>query len=191
MKKEKFNPWPYGLAVVLIAFCVIQLSLVTLASRNFQGLEDVEYYRHGVEYGKEIERQEKQQDLEWTVAHNLEQALKPTDRFPLRIALLDSDEKPIMHAKLRIKVGRTATKEEDLVYELKEVGPGIYACKIRLGLGNWKVNIEADKGENLVKVEFRHRVGRGAAPPGPAAPSSAPPMSLNSSVPIQAEQEKL
>lgn len=169
MKKEDFNPWPYGLAGVLIAFCVIQFSLVTLATRSFEGLADVEYYRHGVEYGKEIDRQERQRSLDWTVAHNLEQATKPADKFPLRVALLDSDKKPIMHAKLRVTVGRVATKREDQSYEFKEVGPGVYASEIQLGLGNWRLNLEAEKGDNLVKVEFRHRVGSGAAPAGPAA----------------------
>lgn len=168
MKKKDFNPWPIGLSVALITFCLIQFSLVTIAATNFEGLEDVEYYRHGVEYGKEIDRQEKQQSLEWTVAHNLEQATKPTEKFPLRVALLDSDGKPIMHAKLRVKIGRTATNKEDLAYEFKEAGPGIYACEVRFGLGNWKMNLEAEKGKDIVKVEFRHRVGRGPASDGPS-----------------------
>ncbi len=169
MTKKDFNPWPYGLAAALIAFCVIQFSLVATAHSNFEGLVDVEYYRHGVEYGKEIDRQEKQRSLEWTVAHNLEQARLPNDKFPLRVALLDSDTKPIMHAKLRVTVGRTATNREDRVYELKEVGPGVYAGEVGLGLGNWRMGFEAEKGENIVKVDFRHRVGKGRAPAGPAA----------------------
>jgi nitrogen fixation protein FixH len=159
MKKKNFNPWPYGLAAVLIAFCVIQFSLVALASSGFEGLDDVEYYRHGVEYGQEIERQEQQRDLGWTIAHNLDQAAQPTEQFPLRIALLNYDQKPIQHAKLKVKIGRTATLKEDQVYEFKEVGPGIYSTDVKLGLGNWKLDLEAEKGEDLVKVEFRHRVG--------------------------------
>jgi nitrogen fixation protein FixH len=166
--KKSFNPWPYGLAGALIAFCVIQFSLVAIATTSFEGLVDVEYYRHGVEYGKEIDRQEKQRSLEWTVAHNLQQATKPTEKFPLRIALLDSDKKPIMHAKLRVTVGRSATNRDDQSYDLKEVGPGVYAADVRLALGNWRMNLEAEKGDNIVKADFRHRVGRGFAPSGVA-----------------------
>ncbi len=158
MKKKPFNPWPYGLAGVLIAFCIIQFSLVAVASNSFEGLDDVEYYRHGVEYGEEIDRQERQQDLGWTIAHNLEQSTEPSQAFPFRIALLDYDKKPVMHAKVSAKIGRPATIREDQVYELKEVGPGVYSCDVKLGQGNWKLDLEAEKGENLVKVEFRHKV---------------------------------
>lgn len=169
MKKKKFNPWPYGLAATLITFCVIQFSLVALASSGFQGLDDVEYYRHGVEYGKEIDRQERQRDLGWTIDHNLAMAQAPNEQFPLRIALLDYDKKPVMHAKVKLKIGRPATLKDDRSYELKEVGPGIYASDVNLGFGNWKLDLEADKGKDIVKVEFRHNVGK-----MPEAPTARP-----------------
>lgn len=165
MKKD-FNPWPYGLVGVLVIFCTIQLSLVTMATTTFEGLEDVEYYRAGVEYGKELERKEKQRSLEWTVDHNLDQATHIKGPFPLRVALLDCDKKPIQHAKVQITVGRPATKRQDFARKLKEVGPGIYACDIDLTKGNWRLELEALKGDNLVKVKFRHRVE--AVESGPA-----------------------
>lgn len=168
--KKKFNPWPAGLAATLIAFCLVQFSLVTLASSGFEGLDDVEYYRHGVEYGKEIDRQERQMDLDWTIAHNFDQAHEPNPEFPLRVALLDHDHKPIMRAKVRVKIGRTATIREDRTYSLTEVGPGIYESPVAIGLGNWKLNLEAEKGEDVVKVEFRHGISA-------AAPSTAPAQS--------------
>jgi nitrogen fixation protein FixH len=134
---------------------------VAVASSGFEGLDDVEYYRHGIEYGDEIDRQERQRDLEWTIAHNFDKAQTPSEAFPLRIALLNSDHKPIMHAKAKVKIGRPATLREDQTYELKEVGPGIYATDVNLGLGNWKIDVEVEKGDDLVKVEFRHSVSGG------------------------------
>lgn len=151
--KGKFNPWPYGLAATLIAFCVIQFSLVATASSSFEGLDDVEYYRHGIEYGQEIERQERQKDLDWTIAHQLtEQGSK------LQVALLDADQKPVMRAKVKVRVGRPATLKDDRSYQLEEVGPGIYAAPVGLSAGKWKFDLEAAKGDNLVKVEFRHQM---------------------------------
>lgn len=163
---SKFNPWPWGLAATLAAFCLIQFSLVALASSGFEGLDDVEYYRHGVEYGKEIDRQARQQDLGWTISENLRQASAPSQKFPLRIALLDGDQKPLMHANVSIKIGRPATVRDDKTYKLAEVGPGIYASDVVLGPGSWKCNLVAEKGENVVKVEFRREIGR-------ATPSSS------------------
>lgn len=173
MKSESsFNPWPYGLAAVLISFCVIQLSLVTMASSGFEGLDEVEYYRHGIEYGKEIDRQERQRDLGWTIAHNLEQAGQPQEQFPLRIAMLDADHKPVMHARVKLKLGRPATLRDDQHYDLKEVGPGIYGGDLKLTPGKWKLELEAEKSEQIVKVEFRHEVA-------PAAPPLADPATVS------------
>jgi nitrogen fixation protein FixH len=165
MKKTTFNPWPIGLTAVLVCFCIIQFTLVTVAASGFEGLDDVEYYRHGVEYGKEIDRQERQMDLGWTIAHNLDQAEVPQEQFPIRIALLDFDHKPVMHAKVKLKIGRPATLRDDSSYELKEVGPGVYSGNVNLGFGKWKVDLEAEKGDNIVKVEFRHEVGPGGILP--------------------------
>ena len=75
--------------------------------------------------------------------------------------MLDSDQKPVMHAKVKLKIGRPATLRDDASYELKEVGPGVYATDVNLGFGKWKLDLEAEKGENIVKVEFRHEVGPG------------------------------
>lgn len=162
-KKKSFNPWPYGLAVALIAFCTVQFSLVALASTSFEGLDDVEYYRHGVEYGKEIRRQERQADLGWTIAHNLKTEATTEKAFPLRVALLDFDQKPVMKAKVKVKVGRPATLRDDRIYELKEVGPGIYVSDIKLTSGHWKFSLEAEKKKDIVLVEFRHKLD--AQPP--------------------------
>lgn len=155
-KKTKFNPWPIGLMLSLLAFCTIEIGLVTIATTTFEGLEDVEYYRHGIEYGKEIERQEKQKSLEWTIDHNLDEVAGPLDKFPMRVALLDYDKKPINHAKLEITVGRTATMKEDKVYEFKQVAPGVYASDVAFKPGKWRLALAIEKGDNIVKVDFRH-----------------------------------
>ena len=155
-KKSKFNPWPLGLVLSLLAFCMVEIGLVTIATTSFEGLEDVEYYRHGIEYGQEIERQEKQASLEWTIDHNLDEVEAPLDQFPMRIALLDSDNKPINHVKLKVTVGRTATMRADKVYEFKQVGPGVYAADVSFKPGKWRLALVAEKGDNIVKVDFRH-----------------------------------
>ena len=73
--------------------------------------------------------------------------------------MLDSDHKPVMHASVKLKIGRPATLKDDREYELKEVGPGVYSAEVAMPFGKWKLELEAEKGENIVKVEFRHKVG--------------------------------
>jgi nitrogen fixation protein FixH len=78
-----------------------------------------------------------------------------------------------MHAKVSLKVGRPATLRDDRNYDLKEVGPGIYSSDVNLGSGKWKIDLEAEKGKDIVKVEFRHTVGS-------SGPSKIEPVAVES-----------
>ena len=131
---------------------VVQLCVVTLATTTFEGLDDVEYYRHGVEYGREIARQKMQKELGWKLAPKV-----AGDK--LYLAIVDADGKPVARAQVSAMVGRPATAREDSRLSLRESGPGIYEAPLRLGSGEWRVRLEIRKGESLVKAEFRQRGG--------------------------------
>lgn len=147
---KNFNPWPFGLFLTLAVFVVVQLGVVTLATTTFEGLDDVEYYRHGVEYGKEIARQKMQKELGWKLDTKV-------SGNTLLLAILDADGKPVTRAAVRATVGKPATIKHDAVLKLDEVGPGIYQTPLHLSPGEWRVRLEISKGDNLVKVEFRQR----------------------------------
>ena len=154
-EKKRFNPWPTGLVMVMVFFCSVQFYVVSLASTTFEGLDDVEYYRHGIEYGKEIERQEKQKDLGWTVAPRL---VEVEEKKQLQIALADADGKPVVGADVEVKMGRPATVRDDTMLEMKMIGPGIYASDIEAASGHWKFDLTAQKRKNVIKASFRKRV---------------------------------
>ena len=145
---KSWNPWPLGLTLALTLFVIVQLSVVTLATTSFEGLDDVEYYRHGVEYGQEIARQKMQSELGWKLSP------KVADQT-LYLAITDADGKPVTRAQVEATVGRPATITEDSQFALKEVGPGIYQAPLHLGHGHWRIRLEVRKGETLVKAEFR------------------------------------
>lgn len=146
--KKCFNPWPMGLGLTLALFCAIQTSVVCFASSSFQGLDDVEYYRHGVEYGQEIARQRNQRELGWSVDSHLKE-----DR--LMIAVVDSDGKPVTRAKAEAVIGRPASLKDDRRVPLVEVGPGIYVALVKTEPGAWRIRWELSKGDIIVKVESR------------------------------------
>lgn len=146
--QPSWNPWPLGLSLALGLFVTIQLSVVTMASTTFEGLDDVEYYRHGVEYGQEIARQKMQSELGWKLSP------KVTDNA-LYLAITDADGKPVQRAKVQATVGRPATITQDSDHTLSETGPGIYQVPFHLGPGHWRIRLEITKGEKLVKAEFR------------------------------------
>lgn len=147
-EKKPFNPWPLGLLTTLVLFITFQLGVVTMASTTFEGLDDVEYYRHGVEYGKEIARQRHQKELGWTLSP------KWVDDT-LYLAVLDADKKPVQRAQVSATIGRPATPREDQSLSLTSVGPGIYSTSLPQRAGHWLVKLRVEKKEHLVKAEFR------------------------------------
>ncbi len=146
--KKSWNPWPFGLTLALSLFVVLQLSVVTLAATTFEGLDDVEYYRHGVEYGQEIARQKMQSELGWKLSPQVSDE-------KLYLAITDADGKPVTRAKVEATVGRPATITEDSQHILKEIGPGIYQTPLALSQGHWRIRLEVQKGQTLLKAEFR------------------------------------
>ncbi|MGE0493823.1 MAG: FixH family protein [Vulcanimicrobiota bacterium] len=157
MTKKKFNPWPMGLFLSLALFITVQLSVVGLAASTFEGLDDVEYYRHGIEYGQEIQRQKMQKDLGWQIEFNLKEGIPTRREYPLRVRLQDRDGKPVVGAKAHLKMGRPATIRDDQQFDLKEVGPGIHEVAIVPGPGAWRFDLTVEKGETVVKATKRHR----------------------------------
>ncbi len=150
MKKlrEKLHPWPCGLAAALVAFICFQLSVVTLATTTFEGLDEVEYYRFGVEYGQEMARRKHQRELGWVLDSRL--------RGPeLYLAIVDADGKPVQRAEVQVEVGRPATRRDDRHYRLDEIGPGIYRTRAEVGQGAWRLQYHVEKGDHIVKVEHR------------------------------------
>lgn len=144
------HPWPCGLFLSLALFVTVQLSVVTLATTTFEGLDEVEYYRHGVEYGKEMARQKHQKELGWTLSSKWA-------GDELYLAVQDSDGKPVQRAEVLATVGRPATRKDDSSHELSEVGPGIYTTSVPKGDGLWRIQFQVSKGPHLVKAEHRKR----------------------------------
>lgn len=145
---KTWNPWPTGLFITLATFVVVQLSVVTLATTSFEGLDDVEYYRHGVEYGQEIARQKMQKELGWKLDPKVKDG-------KIYLAIVDADGKPVTRAKVEATVGRPATVKDDSLLALSETGPGIYQAPLSLASGAWRIRLEVNKGDTLLKAEFR------------------------------------
>ncbi len=156
MEEKKFNPWPLGLTLALGLFMAVQITVVSLAASTFEGLDDVEYYRHGIEYGQEIARQKMQKSLEWRIEFNLHQGIPSDQPYPLRVRLQNKDGKPITGADAKLKMGRPATVAQDQLLEMTEVGPGIHEVTVTPQAGAWRFDLTVEKGDTLVKASKRH-----------------------------------
>ena len=53
--QARFHPWPWGLVAAFTVFFAVQFWMIAFVSRGFEGPDDMQYYRHGLEYGKVVQ----------------------------------------------------------------------------------------------------------------------------------------
>lgn len=144
----KKNPWPTGLLAVFGLFLTVQFCFLGLCRANFEGLDDVEYYRHGIEYGQEIKRRERQAELGWTVE------VQP---IPLAVRVAGADGAPLQGAKVTVKLERPATIRDDRLLELREGEPGHYSASAVLEAGFWDLEVTVEHGGEVYRKTVEAR----------------------------------
>ncbi|MFN8613611.1 MAG: FixH family protein [Vulcanimicrobiota bacterium] len=137
------KPWPTAIVLALATFISIQLSLVRLAARGFEGPDDVNYYKMGLEYSKELERQKVQRRNGWH--------LEVLQRTPLQCRILDRVGNPLQ-GQLDVAFKRPATRSQDQAVQAQAQG-GAYRADWKPVAGPWLVDFHfASQGQ-----EFRSR----------------------------------
>jgi len=98
-------------AVFLTFFC-IQGRMVYLATHGFEGPDSVDYYREGLEYNREIVRQNRQRAMAWQVSDDLPSQMRAGERLVIHVRCLDRDGQPL-NGQMRVDVGHPATRIGD------------------------------------------------------------------------------
>ena len=98
------KPWPTAIVLSLAIFVSVQLSLVRLAAQGFEGPDDVNYYKMGLEYSRELERQKVQRRNGWR--------LEVVQKAPLQCMVLDRQGRPL-EGELQVVFKRPATRSQD------------------------------------------------------------------------------
>lgn len=119
--------WPHAIAGLLIGFMAIQFVLIRIATAGFEGPDEVQYYKMGIEFSKEIERRKAQRELGWTLRQEVTSE-------GLRVRVTDRQGHPLA-GKLHVKFKRPATKTQDFEADAHPVGDG-YALDYP-GPGHW------------------------------------------------------
>lgn len=142
----KKNPWPYGLAGALGLFVVVQIAFVRIATRGFEGPDNVQYYRMGIQYSDEIRRQKLQRELGW----ELETSVEPGH---FRARMLDAQGKPL-HGAMILKFRRPVTKKDDQLITAT-LRDGWYEAEWQTSPGQWVIEIHFEQGRHVWKGERR------------------------------------
>jgi len=99
-----------------MAFVCLQIMLVRFAVTSFEGPDQVDYYRMGLEHSKEIRLRDEQRKLGWTLTTRLRSG-------QLHCQILDAQGVPIQ-GNLKVHLKRPATKTQDRILEGKATGDG-------------------------------------------------------------------
>lgn len=157
--ERKFNPWPAGILASLGLFFCVQFFFVGVCRAHFEGLDEVEYYRQGIEYGQEIKRRERQRELGWSVEARIPTRVEAGRQFPLEVLVTDGDGEPLTGAQVTVRLERPATNRDDHDLVLSEVGGGVYRVPARLTRGAWEFEVTvAGRGEVVRTTVTRRAV---------------------------------
>jgi len=126
------KPWPAGIILSLGAFVCLQLSLVCLAAKGFEGPDDVDYYKMGLEYSREVTRQQHQHQNGWQ--------LQVLGYSPLQCRVLDRSGQAL-RGILEVHCKRPATRSQDQTPILAE-SDGTYRADWHPARGLWLVDFQ-------------------------------------------------
>ena len=157
--------WPTGIALALGCFVTLQVSLVVLSARGFEGPDQVRYYKMGLEYSQEVERQQRQRQNGWQLdieprAEALPSALMtpPSGKMsdivcapgqPLRCRVLDAQGNPLS-GSLKVYFKRPATLTLDHWGQVKGTPSG-FEVEWQPQSGWWLAEFELEsQGQRFV-----------------------------------------
>lgn len=135
--------WPAAIVTSLGLFITVQIGLVRLAAQGFEGPDDVNYYKMGLEYSRELERQKVQRSTGWR--------LEVLQRVPLQCRMLDRSGQPL-EGHLRVAFKRPATRSQDQKLEPAS-SQGLYQAAWQPVAGPWLVDFEFEREGQI----FRNR----------------------------------
>lgn len=153
--RKPFEPWPFALVVFGVLFVTVQVCLIAWVSKGFEGPDDMQYYRHGLEYGKVVRQQERQRELGWRLSTNVTAALPAGRVTPLEVSLVERTGQPLTGADIALKAGRPATQRDDVRLSLREARPGTYATPLQLGPGVWDLQFTVRHGRETIVEKLR------------------------------------
>lgn len=113
---KQSSPWPWIVSGSLMVFVCLQLLMVRFAVTSFEGPDEVDYYRMGLEHSKEIRLRDEQRKLGWTLTTRLK-----SDQLYCQV--LDAQGVPVQ-GNLKVHLKRPATKTQDLTLEGKPTQDG-------------------------------------------------------------------
>lgn len=137
--------WPIAIVLSLALFISVQIGLIRIATSGFEGPDDVNYYKMGLEYSRELERQKVQRRNGWR--------LEVLQRAPLQCRMLDRLGQPL-EGHLEVVFKRPATRSQDQKLQPTR-SQGLYQVAWRTDSGPWLVDFQFDREGQIFRSRQR------------------------------------
>lgn len=148
---EERSPWPWILTGALVAFVCFQILLVRFAVTSFEGPDEVDYYRMGLEHSKEIRRRDEQRKLGWTLKSRWESG-------GLYCQVFDAQGKPVQ-GNLKVHLKRPATKSQDHTLSARPQADGWILEPVQNMQGTWNFQFELEAQGHQWRHRERYNLG--------------------------------
>ncbi len=143
-KNKEDKRWLWGVITVLVLFVVAHISVVVWATMSHEGLDDVDYYRHGVEYGDRLDERQTQLEEGWVIRIETPDTLVAETSF-LIVCSVAIEGKLTRVEEPSLTLGRPATRSQDKKLELTEEEQKLQA-ETSLQQGFWDVKFQGVVG---------------------------------------------
>ncbi|NQU62257.1 MAG: FixH family protein [Rhodospirillales bacterium] len=138
----------FAVAGLFGVFLAANGALVFFALDSWPGLSTDKPYEKGLAYNRTLEAARKQAALGWRSTLSFDGAAKAGTT---RVRIEAPGEAPITGLKARVTFRRPVKEGFDVIVDLKETAPGLYAALTALPLaGNWHAVIEASQNGQFV-----------------------------------------
>jgi nitrogen fixation protein FixH len=132
----------------------VNLTMVTMALDSWRGLVTTDSYEKGLAYQEAIDAEKREEALGWSVDLSVDHP--QPKRADVLIQVTDDQGQPLDADRVRVAFVRPTQEGYDSLHTLTALGGGKFAKSVQLPLkGLWELRIEAEKGQDAVRVSRR------------------------------------
>jgi len=125
---QRFNPWPWGVAALLLVVVSVNLYVWRLASDRAPIVDDPSYYQLGVTHQKQIDRRAASRALGWRARYEWSAS-------ELSLWLLNAQGQAVEGMSGALELKRADTTRSDLKVPLTMSQPGVYRADLSGQIG--------------------------------------------------------
>ena len=149
--KASRNPWAMAIAGIMVTFVTVNMIFIVVAFVTSPGLVVENYYEAGRAYEKNALKMlaATQNTRNWETKLDMADDVFVGSENVIRFTAVDARGLPVLDAKADLVAYRPSDANEDIIFPMKEIAPGLFEAVIVFPLkGIWDVNIKVKQNNS-------------------------------------------